>query len=88
MPNGNAAVTLSGTIARDLVVVAGVLTIHAGTVVSLSTADGLRADGNVDLGADPAKITVGFSGAISDLHNWTSASAPRTVPRPSSRSTG
>ncbi len=67
--NGNAAVTLSGTITRDLVVAPGLLTVHAGTVVSLSNS-GLHVDGSADLGADPAKITVGFGGTISGLQNW------------------
>ena len=67
---GKVAVALSGTLDNDVVVKDGVLTIDHGTTVAYSTKDGLTVSGSVDIGTDPAKFTVAFTGSISDLQNW------------------
>ena len=68
--DGKTAVALSGTLDNDVVVKDGVLTIDRGTSLAYSTEDGLAVNGSIDLGSDPAKFTVAFTGSISDLQNW------------------
>jgi hypothetical protein len=82
---GKLAASVTGTLPDDVVVSSGILTIDAGTAVGYSTADGLTVSGSVDLGADPAKFTVAFTGTITDLKNWSlsvsdAAGAPTFTP--------
>ena len=67
---GKVAVSLMGTLDADTVVKAGIVTVDAGTVISLSSQDGVTVNGSADLGTDPAKFTVAFAGSIRDLKNW------------------
>lgn len=84
-PGGKLDASLTGTLTDDVPVSSGILTIDAGTAVGYSTADGLTVTGSVDLGADPARFTVAFTGAIGDVKNWSltvsdAAGAPTFTP--------
>ncbi len=67
---GKPVASLTGALAADAVVAPGKLTVKSGSTVTLSTATGLSFTGSAVLGSGPAAFTVGVTGAIKDLKNW------------------
>ena len=67
---GKPVASLTGALAADAVVASGKLTVKSGSTVTLSTATGLSFTGSAVLGSGPAAFTVGVTGAIKDLKNW------------------
>ncbi|QNK82884.1 RICIN domain-containing protein [Nakamurella sp. PAMC28650] len=67
---GKPTAALTGTLTSDTVIAAGILTLSAGTTVTLSTATGLMLAGSAVLGSGSAAFTVAVTGAVTDLKNW------------------
>ncbi len=68
---GTLAASLTGTLGSDAVVADGVLTVKAGTTVTVATDTGLSVSGSAVLGSGSTAFTVSVSGAVKDGKNWT-----------------
>jgi hypothetical protein len=62
--------SLSGSLAQDVVLRRGEVTIAKGASVTLSAKDGLAVDGTVTIGSGTTAVTVTVTGAIRDTKNW------------------
>src|SRR6478736_6063574 len=67
---GKLAASLTGTLSADAVVADGVLTVKAGTTVTLATDTGLSISGTAVLGSGSTAFTVSVSGTVKDGKNW------------------
>jgi hypothetical protein len=67
---GKLAASLTGTLSADAVVADGVLTVKAGSTVTLATDTGLSISGSAVLGSGATAFTVSVTGAIKDGKNW------------------
>jgi hypothetical protein len=67
---GKLAASLTGTLGSDVVVADGVLTVKAGTTVTLATDTGVSVNGTAVLGSGSTTFTVSVSGAVKDGKNW------------------
>lgn len=68
--NGAVSASLTGTLGQDTVIAPSVLTIGAGTTITLSTSDGAQVSGTAVIGSGSAQFTVKVSGAFGDEKNW------------------
>lgn len=70
---GKLAAALTGTLSGDAVVADGVLTVKAGSTVTLATDTGLSVSGTAVLGSGATAFTVSVSGTVKDGQNWSLA---------------
>ena len=80
--------TLTAILPNDTVVRDGVLTIAAGSSLSLDVANGLTLSGTALLGPSATALSVAVDGTFSGIHDWsltvsTAATAPTYQPLPS-----
>ena len=81
---GTVTAALTGTLTSDAVV-SPLLTIQSGSMLTLSTADGLKVNGTALVGTGAGTFTVAVAGSWKDLHTWsvsvsTAAGAPTFTP--------
>jgi hypothetical protein len=83
--SGKVGVSVMGMLTSDAVVVPGSLVVSAGTIVSVSTEDGLQVNGTVIVGSGNTQFEIAIKGSITNLKNWSlsvsdAAGAPSFTP--------
>jgi hypothetical protein len=69
--NGSAlSVSLTGSLTSAATFASGVVTIPAGTTIGLATGTGLAVNGTANIAAGSNSATIGVSGTLTDLSNW------------------